>query len=246
MRVKFAAQHPTFGTKNNRKTLAYQQRSPYYWWWAYLRRNEAYLQCCANGGSGDLGELYKDFGDVRSEDFHKWWTEDSRGARLFAEEQQPTLLELTSTSEWDAKWRADNMLVVAVPLQNGVSKRDIQKSFATLLKRKHTAKRGRSKTKWTSSTANYAINRNYTIESLRTALTVYDAYMANLKLPKKQQKTLWKIGVDLRLVATAMPNDKDDTADNLIKRNRMAASVSRYVKQASAIVEAVGLGKFPT
>ncbi len=38
----------------------------------------------------------------------------------------------------------------------------------------------------------------------------------------------------------------DHTADNLIKRNRMAASVSRYVKQASAIVEAVGLGKFPT
>jgi hypothetical protein len=245
MKVKFAAQHPTFGTKNNRKALSYQQRSPYYWWWAYLRRNEAYLQCCANGGSGELGELYKDFGDVRSEDFHKWWTEDNRGARLFSE-QKRSLFELNNASEWGANWDSDNMLVVAVPIQNGVSKRDIQKAFATLLKRKHTAKRGRSKTKWTSSTASYAINRNYTIDSLRTALTVYDAYVANSKLPKKQQKTLWEIGVDLRLVGTAMPNDKDDTADNLIKRNRMAASVSRYVKQATAIVEAVGLGKFPT
>lgn len=246
MRVKFAAPHPTFGTKNNRKTLGYQQRSPYYWWWTYLRRNEQYLQCCANGGSGKLAELYKDFGDVRSDDFHKWWTEDNRGASLFAEQQLRTLFELTSTSEWQASWGSDNMLVVAVPLQNGVSKRDIQKAFATLLKRKHTAKKGRSKTKWTSSTAKYAINRNYTIDSLRTALAVYDAYVANSKLPKKQQKTLWQIGADLRLVLTAMPKDNDDTADNLVKRNRMAASVSRYVKQATAIVEAVGLGKFPT
>lgn len=43
-----------------------------------------------------------------------------------------------------------------------------------------------------------------------------------------------------------MPKDTDDTSDNLVKRNRMAASVSRYVKQATAIVEAVGIGKFPT
>lgn len=246
MRVKFAAPHPTFGTKNNRKTLGYQQRSPYYWWWAYLRRNEAYLQCCANGGIGKFADLYKDFGDVRSDDFHKWWTEDDRGARLFAEEQQRTLFQLTSTNELQSYLNADDMLVVAVPLQNGVSKRDIQKSFAALLKRKHTAKRGRSKTKWTSSTAAYAINRNYTIDSLRSALTVYDAYIANSKLPKKQQKTLWQIGVELRLVGTAMPKDNDDTADNLVKRNRMAASVSRYVKQATDIVAAVEHGQFPT
>jgi hypothetical protein len=42
------------------------------------------------------------------------------------------------------------------------------------------------------------------------------------------------------MVETAMPNEKDDTAD------KIAASVSRYFKQASAIVAAVGLGKFPT
>jgi len=246
MRVKFAAKHPTFGTKNNRKALDVQQKSPYYWWWAYLRRNEAYLQCCANSGSGELAELYKDFGDVRSEDFHKWWTADDRGERLFAEQQLRTLFELTNTNELQSYLNADDMLVVAVPLQNGVSKRDIQKRFAELLKRKHTAKRGRSKTKWTSSTANYPINRNYTVYSLRKALTVYDAYMANFNLPKKEQKTLWQIGVELQLVGTAMPEDKDDTADNLVKRNRMAASVSRYVKQATAIVEAVGLGNFPT
>lgn len=246
MKVKFAAQHPTFGTKHNRKSLGYQQRSPYYWWWAYLRRNEEYLQCCANGGSGKLAALYTDFGDVRSDDFHKWWTEDSRGARLFAEAQLRTVFELSNASEWQSDWRADNMLVVAVPLQNGVSKRDLQKRFAELLKRKHTAKRGRSKTKWTSSTAKYPISRNYTIDSLRTALTVYDAYVANLKLPKKQQKTLWQIGADLRLVLSAMPKDSDSKAERTDKRNLLAATTLRYVRQAQRIVEGVALGVFPT
>ena len=132
MKVKFAAQHPTFGTKHNRKSLGYQQRSPYYWWWAYLRRNEDYLQCCANGGGGKLAALYADFGDVRSEDFHKWWTEDSRGARLFAEAQLRTVFELSNASEWQSDWRAGNMLVVAVPLQNGVSKRDLHIGVLTI------------------------------------------------------------------------------------------------------------------
>lgn len=244
MKVKFAAQHPTFGTKHNRKSLSYQQRSPYYWWWAYLRRNEDYLKCCANGGSGKLAELYEDFGDVRSEDFHKWWTEDNRGARLFAEQYRP-LFQLNAATEWDSSWDSSNMLVVAVPLQNGVSKRDIQKAFASLLKTKHKAKRGRSTTKWTSSTAKYPISRNYTIESLRLTLSVYDEYMKNQKLKKSQQKTLWEIGVDIRLVSSAMPNAKDDKVDNYEKRNLMAASVSRYLRRAKAIVEGVALGKFP-
>ncbi len=51
----------------------------YYWWWAYLRRSQAYLQCCAEGGTGPLADLYADFGDVREADFHKWWTAGQRG-----------------------------------------------------------------------------------------------------------------------------------------------------------------------
>ncbi len=69
MKVHFSAQHPTFGTKHKPKSLTYQQRSPYYWWWAFLRLNEDYVKCCELGGKGKLANLYKDFGDVRSDDF---------------------------------------------------------------------------------------------------------------------------------------------------------------------------------
>ena len=65
--------------------------SVYYYWWAFLRLNAEYIQCCEAGGTGDLADLYADFGDVRDgarqtpdgDDFKAWWIE--RGVQLFAE-----------------------------------------------------------------------------------------------------------------------------------------------------------------
>ena len=64
-------------------------RSPYYWWWAYLRRSEAYLKCCEQGGKGKLAKIYADFGDVREDNFKKWWTSKDQGAKLFGEQPRP-------------------------------------------------------------------------------------------------------------------------------------------------------------
>ena len=241
MGLKFPAQYPVFGTKNKRKSLSYQQRSPYYWWWAYLRKNENYIVCCNNDGKGEFAELYKDFGDVRDDDFRFWWNE--RGATLFADFSIPTVTQLKDKSEWDEQWVDNSVLVFAVPLTP--SKRDIQRAFARLLKKVHTGKRGRTKNTWEFGNAAYKINRNFTINSLSTALTVYEAYTANQLLPKSERLKIWEIGVKLRLVGTAMPNSKDLHADNLIKRNRMAATVMRYVKQSKLIVDGISLGIFP-
>jgi hypothetical protein len=49
---------------------------------------------------GKLADLYRDFGDVREENFHAWWTGDQRGVRLFAEKPlELHLMELTSKTE---------------------------------------------------------------------------------------------------------------------------------------------------
>jgi hypothetical protein len=42
-----------------------------------------------------------------------------------------------------------------------------------------------------------------------------------------------------------MPNPKDDYADRLVKRNRLAATVGRYINQAKSRIEKVALGIFP-
>jgi hypothetical protein len=242
MKVHFSAQHPTFGTKHKPKSPTYQQRSPYYWWWAFLRLNEDYIQCCELSGKGKLAQLYNDFGDVRSDSFKQWWNE--RGVALFAEKPLPqSLTKLTNKIEWDETW-GDSVMVVAVPMS--MDKRYIYSRFIELVKKNHTAERGRTAAQWAKSTAKYPINRNHTIDNLRTTFTVYEAYVANSQLSKADKLTVWELGDKLRLVKNATVAKSELIGRTEIeRRNILAASVSRYVKQAKQIIAATAGGKFP-
>lgn len=240
---RFLAPHPTFGTKNKPRTLSYQQQSPYYWWWVYLRRNESYLDCCEQGGNGKLAKLYKDFGDVRENDFKKWWLDGARGATLFSENNpELTLRELSDKSQWDDEWTSDEVLVVAIPLTS--SRRYIQSRLIRLLDTRHHAdKPGRKKSNLSKSTANYPLERNYTIENLQKTLQVYDEYLKVKDMKPKVQ--LWKIGEQMRLVPSAMTTGNMTTSEKQVFRNVMAASVKRYIGNAEKMIANVALGKFP-
>jgi len=239
---RFLAQHPTFGTKNKPRTLSYQQQSPYYWWWAYLRRNKDYLACCEKGGKGKFAKLYKDFGDVREDNFKKWWTEGERGGALFAETTSVMKLTLLDSKEqWDESWTQDEVLIIAVPLTS--SKRYLQSRFARILKERHTAKRGRTKKLLEKSNAAYPLERNYTIENLRKTLQVYDLYIEHKD--QKPKVPLWKLGEQLRLVPSAMTTDKMTVNERQVFRNVMGASVKRYITNAEKIIANSALGRFP-
>jgi hypothetical protein len=195
-----------------------------------------------------LSKLYKDFGDVREDNFHKWWTEGDRGVELFAEQPLAVRLsELHSAAEWAKDWTAEAVMVVVVPLN--VSKRSIKGAFNKLLEARHSgSKSGRpslSKLK-ERSTARYVIENNYTISGLATMLSVYDEWLANTKLPKTQQLTLWEIGAKLNLNKSAIKDAvSPSTADRHIGRNTLAASVSRYVRQAKSVIASLSVGRFP-
>lgn len=241
--VHFLAPYPLFGTKQKPLTLSYQQRSPFYWWWAYLRRNTDYLKCCEKNGAGKLAPLYKEFGDVREDDFKKWWSEGNKGAYLFGEKRSALVpKELNDKSEWEDDWDSENVLVIALPLSMG--KRELQSRFAKILKKRHKAKRGRVAKRLDKSTARFPLNRNYTIESLQKALDVYDCYTKLVELNGKAK--LWEVGVELRLVRTAIPSANDLKQDTAVKRNVMAATVKRYLKQAESIIVNTSLGIFPS
>jgi hypothetical protein len=248
MKQHFYAPTPRFGRTNSRLLVGYQERSPYYWWWQYLRRNANYLACCERGGKGKLAKLYADFGDVREDNFHKWWTEGQRGADLFAE--QPLTVkfgELTQADEWQPHWVSEKVMVVAVPLT--MSKRAIKGAFAKLLDKRHKGnKSGRpslAKLK-NVSTARYTLEHNYTINGLMNALAVYELWVENQSKSKTEQLKLWEIGKALKINKAAI---KDavcaDTEDRLVGRNILAATVSRYVKQAKSMIENTSEGKFP-
>jgi hypothetical protein len=248
MKRHFSAPTPRFGRVNSRLPIGYQQRSPYYWYWQYLRRNVEYIACCERGGKGKLAKLYSDFGDIREDNFYKWWTQNDRGVALFAE--QPLTVkfgELADANEWQPHWDSETVLVVAVPLT--MSKRSLKGAFSKLLDSRHTGnKTGRpslAKLKEVS-TAKYKLERNYTIANLQTALAVYDLWTENQNKSETEKLTLWQIGKALNINRAAVKDaESEHTADRLVGRNVLGATVSRYVKQAKAMIENSAKGKFP-
>ncbi len=244
-RVHFLAPHPVFGRVNNRLADTYQKRSPYYWWWAYLRRSTAYLQCCEEGGTGPLANLYADFGDVRDEDFHKWWTNGQRGVHLFAEQTLEVKLgELTSPDQWDAAWSPEDVMIVAVPLRE--SNRGLKGKFAKLLDSRLQRSRGRPALAKITQTARYPLARNYTVQNLERALEAYDLWVLNQSLPRNERKTLWEIGVAMRFNHKASRQAlSKSSAERLLGRNMLGAHVRRYVNQAQNIIKHAEQGVFP-
>jgi len=241
MRIVFKAQHPTFGRPNKPLGVSYQQRSPYYWWWEFLRRNADYKACCAAGGTGARAGLFADFGDVSNVTFKDWWT--ARGFRLFSEKPKPVkLAELADPSEWEPSWTRDNVMVLAVPLD--IPKRDLQKYFADLLKKRHGGKRGRKALSDSdASTARYPLHRNVSIHTLRIQLAVYDAVMEAKASEKKI--TLAQIGEKLKLVPKSNKRTEGEVMDAARRRAVLAATVSRHFKDAQCIIANTANGRFP-
>lgn len=238
--VKFFEPYPTFGTKNKRLPPSKQEESPYYWWWAYLRRNKEYLACCEKGGKGKLAKLYADFGDVRSEEFRLWWR--IKALELFAEQMSAyKFKELENKDELPDKWNKDEFIYLQVPLT--YDKKSLKKYFNELLTERGR-KKGRPSQASRKTTAKYSMNGTYTIGNLRLCLQVYDRYMETRVGANKLK--LWEIGEEMGLLPKrSMPNANDTYEDRYIKRNRLAATVSRYVKQAKTRIANTALGIFP-
>ncbi len=242
MKVHFLAPHPLFGRANAPRSPKDQQRSPYYWWWATLRRSDAYLKCCEQGGKGKLAKLYADFGDVREDNFKKWWTTADRGAKLFGEQRQEVKFgPMADPSEWHPDWSPDVALVVAIPLS--MNKRSIKSEVAKLLDQRIKSRRGRKALKEAESSARYPLARNYSARNLGKALEVYDLWIRG-KLNPDEKLKLWEIGVAVNLNTLKNATSKDPH-ERLEVRNRLNAAVLRYAKEAERLIDGVEKGIFP-
>ena len=203
------------------------------------------MKCCAEGGAGPLTSLYSDFGDVREDNFHKWWTADQRGVILFAEQKlEARFGELVTLDQWDPAWTSEDVMIVAVPLRQ--SNRRLKGKFAKLLDSRLQRSRGRPSLAKVTQTARYPLARNYTIQTLERTLEAYDLWIANQALPNQERKTLWQIGIDMRFNREATRQALSNTsAERLLGRNLLGAHVKRYVTQAQEIIKNVEKGVFP-
>lgn len=234
MKLHFPHPHPTFGTKKNPKSQSAWQRSVYYWWWEYLRRNEDYKRTCQKGGKGKCATLYKDFGDVFATDFKTWWSENDRGARLFAEPPTPSIRVIEEGIV--LKSPKDKTLVLEVPLN--LPKNYLVKRFREILSKRHSGKKGVKVSVKTQAMYPIASGR-IDVESLKKALRVWDARQEDPSRP------LWMLATDLNLALfhKILPSDSPKAAFD--KRNNLNATTSRYLRKARLAIAGTGKGKFP-
>jgi len=87
------------------------QRSVYYYWWLFLKEHEGYIACCDRRGNGDYKMLYRDFGDVRSDDFMEWWK--TRGRYLFCE-PPPDPVQICKRTE--DVFNEEGRVILSVPI----------------------------------------------------------------------------------------------------------------------------------
>jgi len=242
--LHFAFAYPTFGTVKRPKADFAWKTNVYYWWWEYLRRNADYKKCCEQNGKGKLAELYKDFGDVHAVDFKTWWNEDNRGGRLFAEKPAELLFaELTYEQTMMLEmWDSKDVMVVIVPLTQ--SKRHLAKRFNTLLKNRHSGKRGKRLLEKTNAT--YKVTSQFKIDSLKTSLAAYDMRLAEPKKP------LWQIAIAAGLSKTVQNELKEQNAANvkgnkvdMEQRNLLNVLAVRAIKRVKMMIAATATGGFP-
>jgi hypothetical protein len=197
-----------------------------------LKRNEDYLRCCASHGHGKMAALFKDFGDVRDDDFKSWWRHT--GEDLFSEIRLQTL-EIVE--------RHPLYITVYVPLtmKNG----SIQKRFKRLLNEVRPQKKGGKITG--NSYARYPLAAKAVPKALETALRVYDVWKVHRKKDRRDKNgwTLWQIGEAANASDTQKTQPSDTPAVITDKRMTMAVAVSRYIVTAERYIRNVGKGRFP-
>lgn len=244
----FPYQHPTFGRANNPKTSRNWEDTVYYWWWEYLRRNEDYIETCVLNGTGLCAKTYTNFGDVRNKTFKDWWSENDRGATLFANRDSEDTLRIVEKHEVESL--APDLILLSLsldlPMKHLVSR--FIKLVGAIHKPRRINKLGISNNKNTTRGRQYAKSSNATyqfegqpnIKALKFGLYVYDLAMAN------PDKTKWEIAM---MIPDFQPKNRIVEGERggivVDKKNRLSATVSRYIKRVQDSIDLAGQGQFP-
>lgn len=218
-----------------RGATAEWERSVYFYWWAFLRENEDYLLTCANDGHGPCAEIYKDFGDVRDDDFWQWWQSHSL---LFAEPRDRKSEIVLDTA---AHIQRPNCIVIEVPLEGKLSYRitEVRRELSKLM----TDTRHRKP----NSEAKYAVIGKPVTNALANYLATWKLRKAYPKLPFSDIYDIIN-GKSVDIEEASKPKTNRRT---YYKTSRSAGSSTktqmayRNYKFASEIVKNVSLGKFP-
>jgi hypothetical protein len=238
----FPYQHPTFGTKSRPTSERSWKRSVYYWWWAYLKRSPEYRACCDVGGKGKLAPLYKDFGDVRSDDFRTWWRKGDRGATLFAEPAVEVSVKVLTPGDIIGDPAQGLSVYLPLNLPNGFLIKRVNDLLGAIRKGKRGVQYGRAQ----RSSALYKFGGQPNLKALEKTLKVYDILNEEASKPAGSRMPYWKIAQKAGIIddnRKILPTDSIGRAAK--KRAVMTAIVGRLKNRAEASIRNAARGIFP-
>ena len=199
-------------------------RSVYYYWWAFLRENQDYQHCCDQDGAGPMADLYRDFGDVKSDNFMAWWRKGGRN--LFCEPPEDQIVTyLNPPHEHDNEHR----VLLSIPVTG-----DIERTFAELRQLLKPIYQDARTRPTGNSRAMYLVHSKPVLTSLHQHLIIWQA------TKNSPDASHYEIA-EMTGVAEVTPGDKDDYNH----KRTASASVRRFIRQAKALVFNVGQGRFP-
>jgi hypothetical protein len=242
-------------------TMAYQL------WYEFLKRSKKYEQCCENDGTGEMSSLYKDFGDVHTLSWSKWWREKKK---LFTDiEPEFVIDEIKTYAEFKRLFDEgeDDLLAVVINLNS--TKSSILKEVNTLINQRkvklldqENASNFRAKNNPSDKILrgrpkfNMDFHRKYglanapssrDIKALGVILKVYDACLLEDAKPSgSNRKKRYQIGEKLGIILSPTVSTKaNQVIDRDEYRNNMTATVCRYNRWAKQIIKNVEQGLFP-
>lgn len=244
------SQPPTFGSYT-KPTPFKVEASPYFWWWYALTLSPDYLGACGQGGLG-CEAVYADFGDVRFEgDRHKafcdWWRKrvnehERRGEYLFAE---PTAEGMGArlVDSIDAAQAAlvrDDTILVSIPITS--QRKHIERRLDRILKQHLTPVAARTVRSPAQSKARYRLNKPIVSSAMKKSFDLLD----EKRRAEANGERVDNFELARRARVKVTEREKEDeinTHENY--RRTVSATVSRYIKTASLMVEHVAQGRFP-
>lgn len=233
-----------------------------------MKRNDQYRETCQNNGLGPCGDLYKDFGDIFEVEFGVWWFRN--GTDLFAEPDSSYEFKTVTEPLKEDVFKDKDVLILQVPLDQPLKslvemfKIAVVNATSTITNRfaipddevesyrqqgysdeilllmfgevESSRRKAGERLAW-SNEARYPVVGRPDMDALKNTLLVYDLWKQAQASGTKM--TLWQIAMELDHCKGYYDAQEADD------RNTLGVIASRYLKKAKAMIENVGLGRFP-
>lgn len=238
-------------------------------WFEFLRRSERYKQCCLRRGTGELVELYADFGDVHAHGllWSDWWITHQN---LFSEiEPLFVVNEVQTKVEFDWLFEDDQDDLLALIINLNAPKETILNEVESIVARLQLEQRRQENALILKANPKAKVTERfgrpkhdlsfYHRYGLATApndrdcfalekmLEVYDEFAKNEIKQPSDRRTASEIAEYLGIMVMPSENTKKEygTASAGQENIQRGQSVRRYYKWANEIIENVERGIFP-